>query len=525
VEGATAQQPAPDGGLRLVARFEVPADAPTHGARRSGDRVDWRVELLDAHGAVELSYALAVQAAPASLGAPLLTEDRFDRRAAWKREEPILLQDGQDSGNAALPWPQGAVVEELPEALQIRFAQQAWRWAALVALVVLAAEWAINERVGAQGVVLPRSLGSVGVTVLLLAFVLHAATRRWTLRVQDDGLVAQRGSWVWSTVKSVPGTAAQGLVHKVLFSTGGGGSERRYHAVYGRNGQGPLVQLTPGLADAKEAIAMGRLMAQTWQGRRGGFAPGASGRRLRPDHSRPAWGAVLIVGLLVGLLSAPRPAPPAGGRSAPSTPAPTHALSAVDARLLDAQDAGNAGALEQALRDRADPNLLAENGSSVLMLAAHRGQLAHVDLLLRAGAQVDLRQTQKDSERGDTALLRAFYGGHLPVAQRLVQAGASLQARNRWDWGPVHMAAQSGCVPCLQWLGEQGQALDELAPASRGETPAMLAAAKGHVEVLKWLENAGVDLLRQDSHGQRAVDWARFGNQPDAARWLMERQR
>ena len=123
---------------------------------------------------------------------------------------------------------------------------------------------------------------------------------------------------------------------------------------------------------------------------------------------------------------------------------------------MDAQNAGDATALEQALRSGANPNLLADSGSSVLMLAAHRGQMAHVELLLQAGAAPDLRQTQKDSERGDTALLRAMYGGHLAVAQRLMQAGASLQARNRWDWGPVHMAAQSGCVACLQWLVEQG---------------------------------------------------------------------
>lgn len=189
---------------------------------------------------------------------------------------------------------------------------------------------------------------------------------------------------------------------------------------------------------------------------------------------------------------------------------------------MDAQNAGDATALEQALRAGANPNLLADNGSSVLMLAAHRGQMAHVELLLQAGAAPDLRQTQKDSERGDTALLRAMYGGHLAVAQRLVQAGASLQARNRWDWGPVHMAAQSGCVPCLQWLVEQGQALDEPAPASRGETPAMLAAAKGRVEVLQWMQARGLDLARQDQHGKSAQDWARWRGQADAERWLAE---
>ena len=126
--------------------------------------------------------------------------------------------------------------------------------------------------------------------------------------------------------------------------------------------------------------------------------------------------------------------------------------------------------------------------------------------------------------RADTALLRAFYGGHLAVAQRLVQAGASLQARNRWDWGPVHMAAQSGCVPCLDWLKEQGQSLTEPAPASRGETPAMLAAAKGRIPVLEWLEQQRVDLWGRDPHGKNVLDWARFRQQQETEQWLLKRQ-
>jgi ankyrin repeat protein len=197
----------------------------------------------------------------------------------------------------------------------------------------------------------------------------------------------------------------------------------------------------------------------------------------------------------------------------------------VDERLLDAQDAGDAVALRAALADGGNPNLLAPNGSSMLMLAAHRGQLEHVEALLAAGAQPDMRQTQKDSERGDTALLRAFYGGHLAVAQRLVQAGASLGVRNRWDWGPVHMAALSGCVVCLEWLAAQGQRVDEPAASSRGETPTMLAASRGRIEALQWFEARGIDLSGKDSHGKTALDWARFKQQAHAERWLQEHTR
>jgi ankyrin repeat protein len=151
--------------------------------------------------------------------------------------------------------------------------------------------------------------------------------------------------------------------------------------------------------------------------------------------------------------------------------------------------------------------------------------MEHIEALLAAGAKPDLRQTQKDSELGDTALLRAFYGGNLAAAQRLVLAGAGLSARNRWDWGPMHMAAQSGCIACLQWLAAQGQPLDEPAMASRGETPTMLAAGRGRVEALQWFEARGIDLARKDPHGKTALDWARFKKQAEAEQWLLERAR
>lgn len=519
VEAVTTAQSAPDGGLHLSARFELPEDAPTHGAQRSGERVDWRVELQRPGGSLQLSYDLQVQADASALA--VSAPDRFDRRASWGQELPVALSDKTPAGgdHSAALWPQGVRVHETPDAWQLHFAQTGWRWAAGVALVLLGLEWLLQGRVGAQGLVLPRSLGGLGVMVVLVAFALHAATRRWTLWVQDDGVRVQRSSWWWSSVESVPGEASQALVRKLLYSTGSGSSEQRYHAVYARHARGGLVRLTPGLGDADAADTVGRSIAQAWQDRRGRFVPGAL-RRTGSDHARPAWGWFLVAALLAAALWAPQDALEVGG--ARRGAAPARAWAPADAQLLDAQNAGDASALEQALRDGANPNLLADNGSSVLMLASHRGQMAHVELLLQAGATPDLRQTQKDSERGDTALLRAFYGGHLAVARRLVQAGASLQARNCWDWGPVHMAAQGGCVPCLEWLAERGLALDEPAPASRGETPAMLAAAKGRVEVLQWMQARGVDLARRDRQGQSAQDWARRRGQADAERWLAE---
>ena len=315
-------------------------------------------------------------------------------------------------------------------------------------------------------------------------------------------------------------------MHKLQYTAG----TQAYHAVLGKDASGHSQTLTPGLSGTAAAQAVGQAVARAWLDRRGRFTPGAQ-RPQVAAHSRPAWGGwawLLVFGVLLWWAHGGRAVWGAGRSAVLQAPAPvasSRIWAPADARLMDAQNAGDASALAQALRDGANPNLLADTGSSVLMLAAHRGQLAHVEALLQAGAKPDLRQTAKDSERGDTALLRAFYGGHLAVAQRLVKAGASLQARNRWDWGPVHMAAQSGCVPCLDWLKEQGQSLTEPAPASRGETPAMLAAAKGQVAVLRWLDEQGVDLSQKDPHGKSALDWARWGGQQAAQDWLEQRAR
>jgi ankyrin repeat protein len=87
------------------------------------------------------------------------------------------------------------------------------------------------------------------------------------------------------------------------------------------------------------------------------------------------------------------------------------------------------------------------------------------------------------------------------------------------------MAAQSGCIPCLDWLAAQGQAVDEPVPTSRGETPTMLAAGRGKVEALQWFEARGIDLARKDARGYTALDWARFKQQHESERWLVERMR
>ena len=65
------------------------------------------------------------------------------------------------------------------------------------------------------------------------------------------------------------------------------------------------------------------------------------------------------------------------------------------------------------------------DGSTPLMLAASRGNLAAVNALLGRGSEVDAA-----AHNGDTALLLAVRADELAVAQRLIEADASLHRRN-----------------------------------------------------------------------------------------------
>lgn len=67
-------------------------------------------------------------------------------------------------------------------------------------------------------------------------------------------------------------------------------------------------------------------------------------------------------------------------------------------------------------------------GSSPLIVAAEKGDLQIVKLLLDHSAEVN------KYENGKTALIAATYNGHLPVVEELLKAGASVDAKGTGSW-------------------------------------------------------------------------------------------
>lgn len=102
-----------DGGMTLQARFVLPADAPSQGARRSGEKVDWRLEWLDAREAVVMAVPLPVQAGAASDDP---ASDRFSREPMPKLDIPAPTSE-----DLMPSLPAGVRLLERPDALVLSF--------------------------------------------------------------------------------------------------------------------------------------------------------------------------------------------------------------------------------------------------------------------------------------------------------------------------------------------------------------------------------------------------------------------
>ncbi|MBY0457944.1 MAG: ankyrin repeat domain-containing protein [Gemmataceae bacterium] len=118
--------------------------------------------------------------------------------------------------------------------------------------------------------------------------------------------------------------------------------------------------------------------------------------------------------------------------------------------MLDAVLAGDAATVAELLD--IDPQLanVAERGpnrSSALHLAARRGHLAVVELLLAGGAAVS-----RWNHDGSTPLHEAALGGHLEVARVLLAAGANTMATTNGGHSVVCAALVGGNLALVHLL-------------------------------------------------------------------------
>jgi ankyrin repeat protein len=163
-----------------------------------------------------------------------------------------------------------------------------------------------------------------------------------------------------------------------------------------------------------------------------------------------------------------------------------HAASNI-AAVADAAKADDLPAVRKLIKEHADVNTPANDGSSALLWAAYHSNAEMAKALLAAGSAVDAA-----NHYGVTPLLQASRNGDIQVMQALLEAGADPTRWHAEGETPLMAASRTGRLDAVKLLLAKGSFINA-ADQFQEETALMWASAEGHVEVVKALLAAGAD--------------------------------
>lgn len=176
--------------------------------------------------------------------------------------------------------------------------------------------------------------------------------------------------------------------------------------------------------------------------------------------------------------------------------------------LLRAVDGDRRRAVKVLLEAGADPNVANLKGIRPLTAAAFNGNDRLVKLLLDHGADPD-----HADRTGKPAIIYAAGKGFAGIVDQLIGAGVSADVADAHELTPLMWAAgHTNDVPAdeaiatIELLLAHGADIDQL--DDRGRSALMIAAERGHAEVVQHLLAMDADPLAKDRDGKRAIDLA-----------------
>ena len=176
--------------------------------------------------------------------------------------------------------------------------------------------------------------------------------------------------------------------------------------------------------------------------------------------------------------------------------------------LLRAVNANRSRATRLLLEANADPNIANKQGLTPLIAASYNGNFKLVKALVEAGAN-----PAAVDKSGKTALIYAAGKGFINIAQQLLDT--DLDPNNAYgnDLTALMWAAgHSNDVPASEGLSVFNLLIDKGAKPdmhdNRGRTSLMIAAGRGHAQIVSRLLELGVDKSRRDKTGNTAIDLA-----------------
>jgi len=176
----------------------------------------------------------------------------------------------------------------------------------------------------------------------------------------------------------------------------------------------------------------------------------------------------------------------------------------------------NVGKLNNLLQRGFDPNTRNEKGQPGLTVAMQE-QSPKVARVLVDQPTVDVNALNL---AGESALMIAAIKGDLASVKLLVDRGARI---NQPGWTALHYAASGQEPNTVEWLLDRKAEVDALSP--NGTTPLMLAAQYGSEVSVDLLLARGADMALRNRQNLGAVDFARSGGRDYLVKKLERMQR
>ncbi|XP_065333887.1 ankyrin-3-like isoform X2 [Cloeon dipterum] len=164
-------------------------------------------------------------------------------------------------------------------------------------------------------------------------------------------------------------------------------------------------------------------------------------------------------------------------------------------------------------------DVLTKDGGNALHQTCVSGNLATAKFILGLKC-LNVNATMKS---GKTALMIAAGRGHLELVKLLLENGADINIRNDYGSLAFHAAAATGDLKTVEYLlsiSETGSLLEDR--NKRGETPLILSCRNIYTKVFRYLLNAGANLQAVDYGGRNVFLSACWAGNHIVAKHLVE---
>ncbi|KAL1505978.1 hypothetical protein ABEB36_005419 [Hypothenemus hampei] len=185
--------------------------------------------------------------------------------------------------------------------------------------------------------------------------------------------------------------------------------------------------------------------------------------------------------------------------------------------LMEAASAGHLDIVRLLVHNDADVNAQSTSGNTPLMYACAGGHTEVVKFLLENGANVE-----DHNENGHTPLMEAASAGHVGLAKILLVHGAGINTHsNEFKESALTLACYKGHLDMVRFLLEAGA--DQEHKTDEMHTALMEASMDGHVEVARLLLDSGAQVNMPTDSFESPLTLAACGGHVDLAMLLIER--